>query len=99
MLTFLTSMVPIGYSDAEEATIGRITYYGFPVPHGAAPGYSLMENSGRAIEMMPYNLVFWTALLLFLFCIQSRRRYWKLLVVTVISHGVFWAALYVLQSI
>ena len=98
-LTFLTLDVPMGYSDAEVATVGRIYYYGFPFPRGTAPGYEIMYSFGQMVERLPFNIAFWTALLLFLFCIQSRRRYWKLLVVTVISHGVFWAALYVLQSI
>ena len=93
-LTVLTLQVPLGFSDAQEATVGRIYYYGFPIPHGVAPGYSIMYSAGRALYSMPFNLAFWVAVILALLCWKNWRQFWKLFITIVILHcslvGIMW---------
>ena len=61
VLMLVMLKVPVGFSDAEIETVGRIVYYGLPIPHGVSPGYSVMQCWGRAMITLPFNVLFWTA--------------------------------------
>ena len=69
------SSIPMCHSDKEEATIGRITYCGFPFPWRAnAPGLSIMYSWGSAKHwLLPVNLAFWTVLSCLLWRVKSCR--------------------------
>ena len=43
VLMIVTMKIPVWFSDAEIETVGRIVYYGLPIPHGVSPGYSVMQ--------------------------------------------------------
>ena len=77
ILAFLMSIVPIGYSDADVATIGRKIYRGLPWPYYVADGVSMMHGVGMWLERFPVNAVFWTVVVAFLSCIPGRKVQWR----------------------
>ena len=76
ILAFVVSLIPIGYSDAEVATIGRMIYRGLPWPYYVADGESIMHGFGMWLERFPANAAFWTVAVAFLSCIPGRRMNW-----------------------
>lgn len=91
-LAILLSLVPVGYSDAEAATIGRKYFYGLPFPHYTAPGETIMGSFGQAVRLFPFNAAFWTVVVVFLSFIPKRKINWKriigVLLVDVVLFGV-----------
>ena len=75
-LAALLTNVPVGYSDADVATIGRKYYYGLPFPHYIADGESSMGTWGQAIRLFPFNAAFWSVVVAFLSCIPRRKMNW-----------------------
>ena len=80
VLMIVTMKIPVGFSDAEIETVGRIVYYGLPIPHGVSPGYSVMQCWGRAMITLPFNVLFWTAALDWLLCRKVGKGRWKHLI-------------------
>ena len=80
VLALLMSQIPIGYSDAEVETIGRMFYRGLPWPYYVADGVSIMHGFGMWLERFPVNAVFWTVVVAFLSCIPRRRMNWHRIV-------------------
>ena len=81
VLMIVTMKIPVGFSDAEIETVGRIVYYGLPIPHGVSPGYSVMQCWGRAMITLPFNVLFWTAALDYLLCRKLEKGRLKRMVV------------------
>lgn len=76
ILAVLMSIVPVGFSDAEAATIGRMIYRGLPWPYYVADGVGMMHGFGMWLERFPVNAVFWTVVTAFLSCIPNREVRW-----------------------
>jgi hypothetical protein len=58
-LLLLSRLVPMGVSDSEIATVGRISYFGFPIWFvGTAPGESLM-SAVHPVRLL-LNFLFWS---------------------------------------
>ena len=91
MLAALLTNVPVGYSDAEAATIGRKYYYGLPLPHYTAPGETIMGAWGRAMILFPFNAMFWTVAVAFLSCIPSRKIRWRRIVGVLLTEAALFA--------
>ena len=91
-LAILLSPVPVGYSDAEAATIGRKYFYGLPFPHYTAPGETIMGSFGQAVRLFPFNATFWAIVVAVLSCIPKRKINWKrvvgVIVIDAITFGV-----------
>ena len=98
ILALFMSLIPIGYSDAEIATIGRMYYRGLPWPYYVADGVSVMHGFGMWLERFPVNAVFWTVAVAFLSCIPGRRMNWRRVAVTALValaiYGACWVYLY-----
>ena len=72
-LLMLSRLVPMGTSDKEIATIGRISYFGFPIWFvAAAPGVSIM-GALHPVRLM-LNFLFWSACSLV--AIVKVGKYW-----------------------
>lgn len=82
ILALFMSLIPIGYSDAEVATIGRMYYRGLPWPYYVADGVAMMHGFGMWFERFPVNAAFWTVVMAFLSCIPGRRIRWRRVAVT-----------------
>ena len=95
ILALLMSLIPIGYSDAEIETIGRMYYRGLPWPYYVADGVSIMHGFGMWLERFPINAVFWTVVVAFLSCIPRRRMNWRRVVVTALLALAIYGAYYV----
>lgn len=80
ILAALMSQVPVGFSDAEVATIGRKYYYGLPFPHYTAQGETIMGSFGQAVVLFPFNAAFWAVVVAFLSFIPKRKIIWKRIV-------------------
>ena len=93
-LAILLSMVPVGYSDAEAATIGRKYYYGIPFPRYTAPGEAIMGTFGQFLIRFPFNAVFWSVVVAFLSCIPSRKVNWKRIIAVLILNALVFGLLY-----
>lgn len=74
---------PVGHSDKEIETIGRITYCGLPFPwRSSADGWSIMYSWGSAQHwLLPVNLAFWTALSCLLWQVRPRRAFFACMAV------------------
>ena len=75
--------IPVGHSDKEIETIGRITYCGLPFPWLThARGLSLLDSWGSAqYWLLPVNLAFWTALSCLLWRVRPRRAFFACMAV------------------
>lgn len=93
-LAILLSLVPVGYSDAEAATIGRKYYYGLPFPHYTAPGETIMGAWGQFVLLLPFNAAFWSVVVAFLSCIPSRKVNWKRIIAVLILNALVFGLLY-----
>ena len=93
-LAILLSLVPVGYSDAEAATIGRKYYYGIPFPHYTAPGEAIMGAFGQFLVLFPFNAAFWSVVVAFLSCIPSCKVNWKLIIAVLVLNAVIFGLLY-----
>ena len=98
ILALFMSLIPIGYSNAEIETIGRMYYRGLPWPYYVADGVSVMHGFGMWLERFPVNAVFWTVAVAFLSCIPGRRMNWRRVAVTALValaiYGACWVYLY-----
>ena len=94
-LALLMSQLPIGYSDAEAETIGRMFYRGLPWPYYVADGVSIMHGFGMWLERFPVNAVFWTVVVAFLSCIPRRRMSWHRIVGTALIALAIYGTCYV----
>lgn len=84
-ITFLCTLkLPLAFSDAHKATIGRITYCGFPIPWiGYADGLSIMQTLGRAHDwILPINLMLHVVAICYLLKV---RTWWKIVICVAIS--------------
>ena len=95
ILALFMSLIPIGYSDAEIETIGRMYYRGLPWPYYVADGVSIMHGFGMWLERLPVNAVFWTVVVAFLSCIPGRRMNWRRVAVTALIALAIYGAYYV----
>ena len=95
ILALFMSLIPIGYSDAEIETIGRMYYRGLPWPYYVADGVSIMHGFGMWLERFPVNAVFWTVVVAFLSCIPGRRMNWRRVAVTALIALAIYGAYYV----
>ena len=77
ILAVLMSQVPVGFSDAEVATIGRKFYYGLPWPSYVAEGVSSLSAWGKTIAHFPVNAIFWTNVVALLSSIPGRKIKWR----------------------
>ena len=77
ILAVLMSQVPVGFSDAEAATIGRKFYYGLPWPCYVAEGSSSLSALGQTVRHYPVNAMFWTAIVALVSCIPGRKVNWR----------------------
>ena len=77
ILALFMSQIPIGYSDAEVETIGRMFYRGLPWPYYVADGVSIMHGFGMWLERFPVNAVFWTVAVAFFSCLPKRKMNWR----------------------
>ena len=93
-LAILLSLVPVGYSDAEAATIGRKYYYGIPFPHYTAPGEAIMGAFGQFLILFPLNAAFWSVVVSFLSCIPRRKVNWKRIIAVVLLNALIFGLLY-----
>ena len=95
VLALLMSQIPIGYSDAEVETIGRMFYRGLPWPYYVADGVSIMHGFGMWLERFPVNAVFWTVAVAFLSCIPRRKMNWHRVVGTALIALAIYGTFYV----
>ena len=95
ILALFMSLIPIGYSDAEIETIGRMYYRGLPWPYYVADGVSIMHGAGMWLERFPVNAVFWTVAVAFISCIPGRRMNWCRVAVTALIALAIYGAYYV----
>ena len=95
ILALFMSLIPIGYSDAEVATVGRMFYRGLPWPYYVADGVSIMHGFGMWLERFPVNAVFWTVAVAFLSCIPRRRMSWHRIVGTALIALAIYGTYYV----
>ena len=95
ILALFMSLIPIGYSDAEIETIGRMYYRGLPWPYYVADGVSIMHGAGMWLERFPVNAVFWTVVVAFLSCIPRRRMNWRRVAVTALIALAIYGTFYV----
>ena len=90
ILAVLMSLIPVGCSDAEVATIGRKFYRGLPWPYYVADGVSVMHGFGMWLERFPVNAVFWTEVVAFLSCIPGRKvRRWRVVGIALIAIAIY----------
>ena len=94
VLAALLTQVPVGFSDAEVATIGRKVYYGLPFPHYAAPGETNMGTFGQFLALFPFNAAFWSVVVAFLSCIPSRKVNWRRIIAVLILNALVFGLLY-----
>ena len=94
VLTVLMMRVPVGYSDAEVETIGRIYYCGLPIPHAVCTGWTIVYGFFNALRTLPFNLLFWTTALLFLLCLKHRHRFLTLLLCALLAQCAIMALLF-----
>ena len=95
ILALFMSLIPIGHSDAEIETIGRMYYRGLPWPYYVADGVSIMHGAGMWLERFPVNAVFWTVVVAFLSCIPGRRMNWRRVAVTALIALAIYGTFYV----
>ena len=95
ILALFMSQIPIGYSDAEVETIGRMFYRGLPWPYYVADGVSAMHGLGMWLERFPVNAVFWTVAVAFLSCIPRRKMNWHRVVGTALIALAIYGTFYV----
>ena len=76
ILAALMSQVPIGFSDADAATVERKFFYGLPWPCYVAEGSSSMSAFGQTLQHFPVNAMFWTLVVVFASCIPGRKIRW-----------------------
>ena len=95
ILALFMSQIPIGYSDAEVETIGRMFYRGLPWPYYVADGVSTMHGLGMWLERFPVNAVFWTVAVAFLSCIPRRKMNWHRVVGTALIALAIYGTFYV----
>ena len=95
ILAVFMSLIPIGYSDAEIETIGRMYYRGLPCPYSVADGVSIMHGFGMWLERFPVNAVFWTVAVAFISCIPGRRMNWRRVAVTALIALAIYGTFYV----
>lgn len=88
IIAALLTNVPVGYSDADVATIGRKYYYGLPFPHYIADGESSMGTWGQVIRLFPFNAAFWSVVVAFLSCIPRRKINWKRIIGVLVTGAV-----------
>ena len=93
-LAILLSLVPVGYSDAEEVTIGRKFYYGLPFPYYTAPGETGLGSLGALIKCFPLNATLLSVVVALLSCIPSRKVNWKLIIAVLVLNAVIFGLLY-----
>ena len=95
ILALFMSLIPIGYSDAEIETIGRMYYRGLPWPYYVADGMGIMRGFGMWLERFPVNAVFWTVAVAFLSCIPRRKMNWHRVVGTALIALAIYGTYYV----
>ena len=93
ILAALMSQVPVGFSDAEVATIGRKFYYGLPWPCYVAEGASSLSAWGKTIAHFPVNAIFWTIVVALLSCIPGRKIKWRRVICVTLVEAVFFGAI------
>jgi len=75
IVTLVTARFPLYYTDAEAETVGRITYYGWPLPWLAvAPGYSLMYGL-QGMWKIPINWCLWLMFCVWLCGFRTKRSF------------------------
>ena len=93
-LAILLSLVPVGYSDAEEVTIGRKFYYGLPFPYYTAPGETGLGSLGALIKCFPLNAILLSVVVAFLSCIPSRKVNLKRIIAVLVLNAIIFGSLY-----
>lgn len=76
ILAVLMSQVPVGFSDADAATVGRKFFYGLPWPCYVAEGSGSTSAFGQTLQHFPVNAMFWTLAVAFASCIPGRKIRW-----------------------
>ena len=93
ILAVLMSQVPVGFSDAEVATIGRKFYYGLPWPSYVAEGMSSLSAWGKTVAHFPVNAIFWTVVVALLTCIPGRKIKWRRIVCVTLAEAALFGAI------
>lgn len=94
VLAVLLSQVPVGYSDADAATVGRKVYYGIPFPRCVSQSETIMGAFGQFVLLLPFNAAFWSVVVASLSCIPSRKVNWKRIIVVLILNALVFGLLY-----
>ena len=94
ILAFLLSLAPVGYSDADAATIGRKVYYGLPFPRCISQCETDMGAFGQFLVLFPFNATFWSVVVSFLSCIPSRKVNLKRIIAVLVLNAIIFGSLY-----